>query len=242
MSDSTQNLDTISVAQSQKETTANALFDAASVATIFGRRASTCAALVFGYYGGRFGGTSVPNGTVTATASNTNYVVAHRTTLAVTVATSNTNWNDTATYGRMYKLTAGSSSITAYEDHRAGEFGISHPADAPPPFVVVTQSYSSSVTFDLSTYAAYATVIIDITLTGNITWNFSNGTDGQVIKMRVRQDGGGSRIWTSGAALRFSADITSIVLSTAASKLDYIGFEWNGTDSRADVLAMNKGY
>jgi hypothetical protein len=124
MSDSTQNLDTISVAQSQKEATANALFDAASAATIFGRRASTCSGLVFGYYGGRFNGTSVANGTVTATASNTNYVVAHRTTLAVTVATSSTNWNDTATYGRMYKLTAGGSSVTSYEDHRFGADGI----------------------------------------------------------------------------------------------------------------------
>src|SRR5690349_8791986 len=124
MSDSTTNLDTISSSQSQKEVTANELFDAHSPSSIFGRRASACAALVFGYYGGRFGGTLIANGTVTATASNTNYVVAHRTTLVVSVSTSNTNWNNVATYGRMYKLTAGASSITAYEDHRAGDGGI----------------------------------------------------------------------------------------------------------------------
>ncbi len=124
MSDSTQNLDTVSTSSSQKEVQANALFDAASPATIYGRRASTCSALVFGYYGGRFNGTSVANGTVTATASNTNYVVAHRTTLIVSISTASTNWNDTGTYGRLYKLTAGSSSITAYEDHRAGSGGM----------------------------------------------------------------------------------------------------------------------
>jgi len=124
MADSTVNLDMLSPSQSQKEVTANALFDAASPATIFGRRASACAGLVFGYYGGRVEGSSVPNGTVTATGSNTNYVVAHRTTYAVTISTANTNWNDTATYGRMYKLTAGASTISAYEDHRFGPSGV----------------------------------------------------------------------------------------------------------------------
>lgn len=119
MADLTTNLDPVSQSVSQRETQINNNFDAASPAMIFGRRASTCSALVFGYYGGRFNGTSVANGTVTATASNTNYVVVHRTTLAVSIATTNTNWNDTATYGRMYKLTAGASSITDYEDHRA---------------------------------------------------------------------------------------------------------------------------
>jgi hypothetical protein len=123
LSDSTTNLDTISQSQSQKEVTANALFDACSPASLFGRRASTCAGLVFGYYGGRFNGTSVANGTVTATASNTNYVVAHRTTLVVSIATTTTNWNNTTTYGRMYKLTADTATLTAYEDHRTGTDG-----------------------------------------------------------------------------------------------------------------------
>lgn len=110
------------------------------------------------------------------------------------------------------------------------------------PYVVATVTYAGTTTVDLSTYASYATVILDLTLTGAVTFNLTNGTDGQVIKLRCRQDGTGSRIWTSGANIRLSADITSIVLSTAVSKLDYIGFEWNGTDSKADVLAINKGF
>jgi hypothetical protein len=135
-------------------------------------------------------------------------------------------------------LSATLAAVAFYGDnaHLSGAPAISAP------FVVDTVPYSGTVTVDLSPYAAYATVILDLTLTGDVTFDVTNGTDGQVIKLRVRQDATGSRIWTSGANLRLSADIASIVLSTAASKLDYIGFEWNGTDGKADVLAINKGF
>lgn len=239
MADLATNLDQVSQSVSQRETQINALIDSASPATIFGRRASTCAALVFGYYGGEFAGGNVANGTVTATASNTNYVVVHRTTRAVSIATTNTNWNNTAIYGRMYQLTAGASSITDYIDYRMRDGGILRPI---PSYIVVAVSYAATTTVDLAAYAAFDTVILDMTLTGNVTFNITNGTDGQIIRLRVRQDGSGNRIWTSGANLRFSADITSIVLSTGVSKLDYIAFEWNGTDSKADVLATNYGF
>jgi hypothetical protein len=153
MSDSTQNLDQVSATAVQRETAINALLDAASPATIFGRRASTSAALAFGYYGGRMNGTSVANGAVTATASNTNYVVAHRSTLAVTISTSNTNWNDTTTYGRMYLLTAGASSVTAYEDHRFGTGGI---------LTGVGASYSPSQAVNAQTGTTYTIVAGDL--------------------------------------------------------------------------------
>jgi hypothetical protein len=109
-------------------------------------------------------------------------------------------------------------------------------------FAVVAVTYAATTTVDLSPYAGIPKVILNLTLTGNVTFNLTNGEDGQVIEVRVRQDATGSRIWTSGANLRLSADITSIVLSTAASKLDYIGLQWNGTNSKADVLALNKGF
>jgi len=108
--------------------------------------------------------------------------------------------------------------------------------------VVVAVSYVASVVVDLSTYSSYLTVILDLTLTGNVTFNLINGTDGQVIKLRCRQDAIGSRIWTSGANIRASTDIPSITLSTGASKLDYIGFEWNSADGKADILATNLGF
>lgn len=132
MSDSTSILDTISVSQSSKEVTANATAEACSPAWIFAKRDSTTAALTWGYYGGRWDGTSIANGTVALTASNTNYVVAHRTTFVVTASTANTNWNNTATYGRLYLVVAGVSAPTSHQDHRGGSGGILTPSGAAP--------------------------------------------------------------------------------------------------------------
>lgn len=123
MSDSTQNLDQITATAIQREATANALHDAGSPATLYGRRASTCTGLTWGYYGGRYGGTAVANGTVALTASTTNYVVANRSTGAVSVSTATTNWNDSTNYARAYKIVTGTGTVTSYEDHRAGPLG-----------------------------------------------------------------------------------------------------------------------
>jgi hypothetical protein len=118
MSDSTTLLDTISSSQATKEVTANALFDAASPAMIFGRRASTTTALTWGFYGGRLlvDGvlTAIANGTVALTAANTNYVEATR---AGVVSANTTGF----TAGRipLYTIVAGASTVTSYTDERA---------------------------------------------------------------------------------------------------------------------------
>lgn len=124
MSDSTANIPQIESSQASKEVTANANFAAASPSIIFGRNQVTSTALTWGYIGGRWGGTSVANGTLSLTGSTTNYVVADRTTGAVTVSTATTNWNSATTYGRLYSIVTGSSSVTSYQDHRAGPNGI----------------------------------------------------------------------------------------------------------------------
>lgn len=239
MSDSTANLDQVLPSQAQKETSVNAVFDAASPATTFGRRASTSVLLTFGYYGGRFNGTAVANGTIAVAASNTSYIVAHRTTLAVTVATTTTNWLDTATYGRMYKVVAGASSITSYEDHRAGTGSIVTAAA----MVVLAPVYAAAVTIDLASYNASPIVVVNVgALTGNVTLNITNGVDGQVIQVRLTQDATGSRIFTAGANLRFSTTTPSPVLTTTASKLDRLTFEWHSAAGKADLTVVNKGY
>lgn len=122
MSDSTSPLQQI-VAGANADTRVNENFDAASPALVYGRRASATTGLTWGYYGGRWGGTSVANGTVTLTASQTNYVVALRSSGAVSTSTAATNWNDTANYARLYKIVTGASTVTSYEDHRGGPYG-----------------------------------------------------------------------------------------------------------------------
>lgn len=123
MSNSTITYDPIIQGQASKEVTANAYFDAASPATLYARRASTCGGLTWGYYGGNVtvaAGTlaQIANGTIILTAASTNYVVALKSTGAVSASTSTTNWNDTASYWRLYSITTGAATVTSYIDSR----------------------------------------------------------------------------------------------------------------------------
>jgi hypothetical protein len=78
MADLPTNLDLILSSQAQKEVTANGLFDAFSPASGFGRQASQCSGLTWGYYGGTviISGTptQIANGTLTLTDATTNYI------------------------------------------------------------------------------------------------------------------------------------------------------------------------
>lgn len=109
----------------------NENLDAGAALTVFGQRHNATTGLTFAYHGGRIGSTAVAAGTVALTASATNYVVAHRSTLAVSVSTGTTNWNDTATYARLHKITTSASAITALEDHRVGSLFAAASAAAP---------------------------------------------------------------------------------------------------------------
>lgn len=120
--DSTQPLDEV-VAGAGADTVVNELFDAVSAAAMYGHRASTSTGLTWGYFGGRWGGTSVAHGTLSLTANQTNYIVVDLTTGAVSVSTATTNWNDTANYARAYKVVAGASTVSGWEDHRPGPGG-----------------------------------------------------------------------------------------------------------------------
>jgi hypothetical protein len=117
MANSTTNLKTITSSQYQKEVTANGLFDACSPATIFGRK-DTSAGLNWDYYGGTLLVDGIPtqisNGSVTLTASATNYVQATR----AGVVSSSTS---TVTAGNfhLYSVTTNTTSVTQYYDYRA---------------------------------------------------------------------------------------------------------------------------
>jgi hypothetical protein len=93
-------------------------FASASPASFYARDPVSTTGLTWGYVGGRFASTSVASGTVALTASNTNYVVAAIASGAVSAATTTTNWNDSSNYIRLYKIVAGSATVTSYEDHR----------------------------------------------------------------------------------------------------------------------------
>jgi len=123
MADSTTNLDSIIHGSGSQDAQANAIFDAASPATLYGRQASTTSGTNWGYFGGNVTKsdgtqTTIANGSLSLTVSSTNYIVAQKSDGVVSASVATTNWNDTANYWRLYSVVVGASSITSYTDER----------------------------------------------------------------------------------------------------------------------------
>lgn len=118
MSNSTITFDALIQSQSAKEITANAMLDAVSPASLYGRRQSTSSGLTWGYYGGNvlINGvlTQIANGTLSLTASTTNYVQA----LPAYGAVSSNTTGFTAGSIPLYTIITGASTVTSYTDHR----------------------------------------------------------------------------------------------------------------------------
>lgn len=82
-----------------------------------------------------------------------------------------------------------------------------------------------------------------VTLGGNRTLsNPTNATDGQLITWSLKQDATGGRTIALDTKFRFGTDITSVTLSTSASKTDHLGVRYNGVDDRFDVIAFVRGF
>ncbi len=82
-----------------------------------------------------------------------------------------------------------------------------------------------------------------VTLGGNRTLgNPTNPTDGQKIMWEIIQDATGSRTLTLDTNFALGADITTVTLSTTASKRDFIGAVYNQAAGKWYVIAFVKGY
>lgn len=136
MADSTTNLDNIIQGSGSQDVQANALYDAASPAMLYGRRNSTCTGLTWGYFGGnvtKSDGTqsTIANSTVSLTASTTNYITALKESGVVYCNTTTTNWNNRSAYWRLYSVVTGTVTVTSYTDAREiGAMTVSTPFDA----------------------------------------------------------------------------------------------------------------
>lgn len=116
MSDSTSLLTQLIAGQASKEATVNEVFNALSQ-TAFGGRRQSSSGLAWDYFGGRIlvdgVSTAIANGTVTLTASTTNYVESTRAGVV-----SNNIVAFTAGSVALYRVVTGASTVTSYEDHR----------------------------------------------------------------------------------------------------------------------------
>lgn len=243
MGNFTPTLDQIQASQAQKEVTANAVMDAESPASGWGRRASACSGLTWGYYGGTLVINGTPtqfaNATIALTGSATNYLVLSAAGAVSKVTSAPTGWPGALAAGAMalYSVVTGASSnVTDYTDYRPATLRVA-------PLAVQAPAYAATVTTDLTGMSSQPLVLVNIgALTGGITYNITNGTDGQRITVRFTQDATGSRVLTAGANLRGSTDIPLPTLTTTANKMDRVVFEWNAAAGKADVVQVIKGY
>ena len=213
MADSTTNLDPVAAVSYSKEVQLNALMDAASPATTYGRRASTTSGLIWGFYGGKVSlagvVTTIANGTLTLTASSTNYVQAHPDTGAVSVNTS----GFTAGYLPLYTIVTGASSVTSYTDQRTLALATNATlakalSDAN---TTLTQAEAANATLTF-TGTLTATRDVVVPLVGKKQWTVYNGT-GQSLRF-IGASGTGITVATLKHAI-VRSDGTNIVRVTA---------------------------
>lgn len=79
--------------------------------------------LVLAFAGGVFDGASVSNGTITCVDDATNYIVVDRVTLAASVDTATTDWDDTSNFGRVARAVFADGALT-WNDERFSPGGI----------------------------------------------------------------------------------------------------------------------
>lgn len=123
MADKTTHILTIAQGSGSQDAQANALYDAASPAMLYGRNAVLCSGLTWAYFGGNVTKadgtqTTIASSTLTLTASATCRIVAQKSDGVVSFATNTTNWNDTANYWRLYSVTTSATGVTDWTDER----------------------------------------------------------------------------------------------------------------------------
>lgn len=77
-----------------------------------------------------------------------------------------------------------------------------------------------------------------LTLAGNVTLAFSGAVDGQGVRLKLKQSASSSYTVTMPASVRYNADIPSYTMTPTASKSDKLGLQYDGDDTKYDLLAV----
>lgn len=118
--------------QASAEVAVNENFASLEHQVVYAMRPAVTTGLTWGYYGGRWGGFSVADGTLTLTDASANYIVVAIATGVISTSTATTNWNNATDYKRVFKLTCAAGVVSALEDHRAGPGGVHGVGDGSP--------------------------------------------------------------------------------------------------------------
>jgi hypothetical protein len=197
----------------------NQNFDTVAAFGLYGWDAMSQTGLTMAYFGGIFpgagGDVTVTAGTVALTDASTNYIVAHLTTGVVSAATSTTNWDDDAVYGRMFSAVTSGGAITSWTDYRRTAKGVMRPGGpnsgaAPVESIIVA---ASDETTALTAGAAKVTFRMPyaFTLTGVRCSLTTAQTSGSIFTVDVNEAG------TSVLSTKLTIDNTEKTSTTAAT-------------------------
>lgn len=83
-----------------------------------------------------------------------------------------------------------------------------------------------------------------ITLTGNVTFTFSNGRSGTKHTLIIAQDGSGSHTvtWPSGAGGVNWSGGSEVAPTTTADAWDYFGFVYNSVNNTYDAVGIKQNF
>ena len=205
-------MQTLSASQASPEVPINENFETMGHQEVYGKRHPVTTGLTWGFYGGRWGGFAVADGTVTLTNAATNYLVVLRSTGALSASTSTTNWNDLGTYARVYQITTAGSVVTAVQDHRAGPLGVH--GDMPPP-AAVTIASAATIAIPLGQR------VVTISGTTGITSITATGHSGTTVVLIFS----GALTVTDGGNLKLAGNFTTTADDTLTLACD--GTNWH---------------
>lgn len=178
--------------------------------------------------------------TGTVPSGSTSAVVTHNlNTTAIMVTVRDTSGNEVIVPNQA--TTANTATLLFTTAPTSGQYtvriegGLSAGGYQPPP---VTLTDAATIATNASLGNSFR-----VTLGGNRTLgNPTNPTDGQRIIWELIQDATGSRTITLGSAFALGTDISSITLTTTASKRDFLGAVYNSAASKWYVIAFTRGY
>jgi hypothetical protein len=104
-------------------------------------------------------------------------------------------------------------------------------------YTVYTNTWASSVTIDWSKALTHR-----ITLSGPTTFTFTGGRNGAKYVLEITQDASGSQTYTLPAKVRYGTYIPNVDITSTPNKTDKLGFIYDSTADKYDLVAVAYGF